>query len=328
MDYKQKYLKYKNKYLQLKNQLGGDKNIKFNACKHIDIRTLVDGEKINIEPDPIIRNKEIEFILNIENGEFKFVSVDKVIDLSDNIEKPILNIKYYFKDDRLIGKLVFVRVSDNLSFDQLFDIFLCLSKYVNASIIELEDDARFFDKSGSRQSYSAYKFRLFQGKKSLYINKGFKPILLNVNKLTPEYLLGREYKEVDYDNDIYFLSNITFGQLISFFNNVYDNTFYKTENDFNTFFIHDRNINEKLNIKFGQYLHNISKSNINDSYVYIHNLLNILERQDFVNKYAYIVVDDISVPDVTVKEIHYAYKRIIKATDNLYNDNYVCKTCT
>ncbi len=320
MDYKQKYLKYKNKYLQLKNknQVGGDKNIKLNECNHIDITTLEDGEKINIEPDPIIRNKEIEFILNIENGEFKFISGDKVIDLSDNIEKPILNIKYYFKDDRLIGKLVFVRVSDNFSFDQLFDIFLCLSKYVNASIIELEDDARFFDKSGSRQSYSAYKFRLFQGKKSLYINKGFKPILLNVNKLTPEYLLGREYKEVDYDNDIVDLSNITFGQLISFFNNVYDKTFYNGEYDFNIFFIHDRNNDEKLNMKFGQYLHNISISNVNGSYVYIHNLLNILERQDFVNKYA----------NDEVKNIHYAYKRIIKATDNLYNDNYVCKTCT
>lgn len=302
MDYKLKYLKYKNKYNLLKKQIGGN-NINFNRCDHRDITSFINGENIKIEENPTIGNKEMNFEFNKNGDKYAFTSKEVT-----EKNEPLLVIHYYFKDVDLQGKLNFIRTAGNkYTFDQLIDIFFCLSKYVKAKILILDDDARFFK---DKESYDAKLFRAFQGKKSLYDKFGFEP----------SYELESCYSKEDYENDINYLSNITFGQLKNFYEKVFTETFYKDEDE-TLLFNEDKNKNEKLNMKFGEYIKQISDSGRDHSYKYINTLLTTLSRKDNDKTfYTFILNTQISL-------IHHIYRRIINTTNVMRNTDYKCKVC-
>ena len=77
-----------------------------------------------------------------------------------------------------IAKLSFIRSTNTHKFKDLMKAFLCQAKKKGYTKVKLEDDALFTKEvDGEDCTYRALFYRLFEGKNSLYIDQGFRPIV-------------------------------------------------------------------------------------------------------------------------------------------------------
>jgi hypothetical protein len=190
------YKKNKFNYSKLKIiQIGG-----VNLC--VDDKSLLLAKNIGDIITFDYKGSTFTFIVKEKSNQFI-----KIVSAIEYLSKPILEISYDITDNSHIkGKLNFIRNSDVIDFKSRIDIFLCVSKYLKAHQIELDEDAKFYDDK-NENAYAALIYRVFQKKESIYIysQTGFTP------KFTPEYT-----NDI-YLSDIQALSESTFNMWMPFF---------------------------------------------------------------------------------------------------------------
>lgn len=87
------------------------------------------------------------------------------------VQKPIVEIT----PDGSTLQLSFIRSTKEFPFADLMKQFLCYAAEQGYTKVKLEDDAMFTNDADVTCVYRALIYRLFQGKDSLYVGKGFRP---------------------------------------------------------------------------------------------------------------------------------------------------------
>ena len=174
MDYYKKYLKYKLKYNQIKNQTGG---VQYDVC---DTQNKISKDELNF-------NDIIEF--NINGKLFKF-NIQEHQSGDENIILLIctdygIELKICIYKNNNIGKLNFVRTTQEYNLNELRHIFTCVARYFNCTELILEDDALFTSQL-TNQQYRALIYRIFENKDSLYFGGEFEFIFKQKENYTLE----------------------------------------------------------------------------------------------------------------------------------------------
>lgn len=195
--YLEKYKKYKAKYLNLRQSGGAVADYTKNICEtegKIQIRDL-NGKSINF-----IYNfggftdcrMRFQVIYNTEFNYYGFISYENINTrersmLTNNNEEHfnnkgdnLLNIRFFMNESGEIikSKLNFIKANTLYASQELMSIYLCLSKYFEVPLLELEDDALFKTRAtdGSEILYRALIYRaLTNVEPSIYTKYGFNP---------------------------------------------------------------------------------------------------------------------------------------------------------
>ncbi len=213
-EYKQKYLKYKNKYLQLKNLIGGqDINAPLcNTNDKINLDILNIGDNLTFFFPQ--RNSITNFIFRVDANSGDIPISEKItLNSVETINgSPLLTIIFY-KGERY-SKLNFIRANKPIfTFDLLFSIYACVTRYFNYPRMMLEDDALFV--STDNIQYRALIYRIFMGKDSIYYGGelNFRP----TKQSDYYYFKGEPYNDDSYQIDKMLLATSTISDFVLYF---------------------------------------------------------------------------------------------------------------
>jgi hypothetical protein len=289
------------------------KKIDLTKCPKININDIPSIFKIDL---PILdgnHNKYLTINFNMtkfiisKNITYMLVSMEHT-----NNNEPLLEIIYSINEKEYEGKLKFIRSSAPYTYLILINIFLCLSKILNITKLVLLDNSRFFNNNKS-ESYSATLYRIFENKLSLYITEktGFLPSLNIIKDYTMELYL----------EDIKFLSKISFGELVPFYNKIFSNMKFYINDLGPAYNIYNKHKEEYKNEIMGSYLKKIRMEKLIPypfDYKYINFLLERLRDKrckQFINT-------------ELLRDIYTRYNKINEVTTNLTSIRYIYNVVT